>query len=173
MSVFCFHNLQFYCVRFIHCLNSKSQVKIRTPVGDTDYIEIGESVKQGSVLGPDIACLETDAVNRIGEQQVRPYDHELDIGITVHVDDVANGGDPNDIIGTVKKLNLMEEQKKFNFGLKKTKLMVVNTGREKMVEIDDSVSGGKIGRTHEYKLLGFWINEKGNCELQSKEMGKK
>ena len=158
---------------FIYNLNNTSQVKIRTQVGETDCFEIGETVKQGSILGPDIACLETDAVNRGGSKQIQSYDSEINIGITVHVDDVSTGGDPEDVVETARKLRWMESQKKFSFGLKKTKWMVVNTGREKVKEIDTSVNKGRIGRTHEYKLLGFWINEKGNCELQIEKNEKK
>ena len=72
----------------------KSKVKIRTAVGETDYLEFSETVKKGSMLGP--AC----------------------IWITVHIDDVSNGcwrGDPMDIVVMAEKLRLMEDQKKFSF----------------------------------------------------------
>ena len=61
---------------------------------------------------------------------------------------------------------MLEDRKKFTFGLKKTKWMVVNTGRETISEIDILVEEGKVERTEQYKLVGFWLNEKGNCELQ-------
>ena len=53
-------------IYFIYCMNKQSKVMIRTSVGDTKYIDVGETVKQGSILGPTIACLETDAINRLG-----------------------------------------------------------------------------------------------------------
>ncbi len=159
---------------FIYCLNKKSNVMIKTSVGDTDYIEIGETVKQGSILGPTIACLETDAVNRMEGDHVTMYSNGIGIGVPVHVDDISKSGDPVDINITAEKMNTMENFKKFSFGLKKTKWMVIYTSRKKqIVEVDVKVSGGKIGRAIEYKLLGFWLNEKGNCELQIEKNGKK
>ena len=158
----------------IYCLNKQSKVMIRTSVGDTDYIDVGETVKQGSILGPTIACVETDAVNRMGGDHITTYSKDVGIGIPVHVDDISKSGDPVDIVRTADKMNYMEEYKKFTFGLKKTKWMVMYTCRNKqIVDIDIKVSRGKIGRTKEYKLVGFWLNEKGNCELQLERNGKK
>ena len=35
------------------------------------------------------------------------------------------------------------------------------------------VNSGEIGKIDKYKLLGFWINEKGNCVLQIEKKGAK
>ena len=160
-------------IYLIHCLNKESLVKIRTSVGETDFIWVGEMVKQGSVLGTDIACLETDAVNRIGELQRKIYAPDVTIGMCVHVDDMSVAGDPEDIKRGAQKLRMMEEEKKFTFGIQKTKYMVIKTGREKEKKIQIDISSGTIGRIDEYKLLGFWINEMGNCMLQVKKNGEK
>ncbi len=131
-------------------------------------------MKQGSILGPTIACLETDAINRMGGDHVTTYSKGVNVGIPVHVDDISKAGDPIDIKFTADKMNSMEDLKKFTFGLKKTKWMVMYTSRKKcVVEVEVNVNEGKIGRTKEYKLMGFWLNEKGNCELQLERNGKK
>ena len=51
--------------------------------------------------------------------------------------------------------------------------MVIKTSRKKIVELQLNVSEGQIERAKEYKLLVFWLNEQGNCELQLANNGKK
>ena len=92
---------------------------IRNSVGDTDYIDVGETVKQGSILGPTIACVETDAINRMGGDHITTYSKDVGIGIPVHVDDISKSGDPVDIVCTAKEMNDMEDYKNITFGLKK------------------------------------------------------
>ena len=41
----------------------------------------------------------------------------------------------------------MEREKKISFGLKKTKYMIVKTGREEDEEINETVNAGRIQRT--------------------------
>ena len=127
---------------FIYCLNKQSEVMIKTSVGDTSYIEVGETVKQGSILGPTIACLETDSVNRMGDEHVTSYSGNVGIGIPVHVDDISKAGDPVDAECTARKMKFMEDYRKFTFGLKKTKWMVIKTSRKKIVELQLNVSEG-------------------------------
>ena len=43
--------------------------------------------------------------------------------------------------------------------------MEINTGREKEEEINEEVGEGVVKKVPEYKYLGLWINEKGNCML--------
>ena len=42
--------------------------KIRTPVGNTDNIQVKRVVKQGTIFGPIMCCTETSTVNSTGEE---------------------------------------------------------------------------------------------------------
>ena len=47
------------------------------------------------------------------------------------------------------------------------------TGREEEETIKEEVEEGFVEKTEEYEYLGFWINEKGNCETHIGKKGKK
>ena len=49
------------------------QVKINTPYGDTENIEIREVVKQETTNEPFMCCTSTAKVNEIGEKVVYEY----------------------------------------------------------------------------------------------------
>lgn len=51
--------------RTIYEINKESIIYIKTPLGITEGREIGETVKQGSVLASKMASLHTDGVNRM------------------------------------------------------------------------------------------------------------
>ena len=51
--------------------------------------------------------------------------------------------------------------------------MVMATGREEEETIKEEVEEGFVEKTEEYEYLGFWINEKGNCETHIEKKGKK
>ena len=67
----------------------------------------------------------------------------------------------------------METKKKFTFGLKKTNYMVLNTGKEVEEEINEKVKGGTVSKTGEYKYVGLWVSEKGDCELHISKKAQK
>ena len=52
---------------------------------------MGEIVKQGTVLGPDLCCIATDQINNIGENQEKSVGEEI-VGTLVFVDDVMSAG---------------------------------------------------------------------------------
>ena len=53
--------------RNIYMINQTAFIKIKTPAGLTDEFQIGETLKQGSVLASTLASLHTDGVNRLFE----------------------------------------------------------------------------------------------------------
>ena len=53
----------------------------------------------------------------------------------------------------------MEREKKISFGLKKTKYMIVKTGREE--EINETVKAGRIQRTDKCKYLEMTVSTDG------------
>ena len=159
-------------IMMIHEMNKDTVISVKTPVGKTNKVKIGEIVKQGTVLGPTLCCIETDQINKIGEDQTRCLGDEI-IGILIFVDDVMSAGIASDARKCIRNLREMEVIKKFTYGLKKTLYMVVNTGREEEEEINEEVKGGKVKKCSQYEYLGFWVNEEGNCQLQIEKRGKK
>ena len=75
----------------------------------------------------------------------------------------------------------MEIEKKMICGLKKTKYMVINTGKEPEEVIEERVKEGLFQETDIYKYLGMVVNKSGNlkdhilelnreCEVISREI---
>ena len=60
-------------------------------MGKTEKVQVGEIVKQGTVLGPTLCGVETDQINFVGEDQMRPLGDQV-VGILVFVDDVMSAG---------------------------------------------------------------------------------
>ena len=55
-------------LKILYEMNKETVIIIRTPVGNTDNIQVKEVVKQGTILGPIMCCADTYAVNSIGEE---------------------------------------------------------------------------------------------------------
>ena len=73
-------------------MNDGTEIEVETPFGMTEKINVGEIVKQGTVLGPTLCSVSTDQINKVGESQERNLGREL-IGILVFVDDVMSATD--------------------------------------------------------------------------------
>ena len=67
----------------------------------------------------------------------------------------------------------MEVIPKFPYGLKKAKLMVINSGKEEKEVIEENVEEGLVTECEEYEYLGFCINQEGNCELPIEIRGRR
>ena len=72
------------------------QVKINTPYGDTENIEIREVVKQGTTYGLIMCCTSTAKVSEIGEKIICKYGN-IEIVMPVFMDDIAAIGDADTI----------------------------------------------------------------------------
>ncbi len=151
-------------LQMMYQLNKETEITIDTPFGKTEKLNVGEIVKQGTVLGPQFCCVETDQINKIGEHQEKYVGEQL-VGILVFVDDVMAAGTAEEIRRAIRNFAEMEKLKKFTYGLKKTKYMVMKTGKEETEEIKEHVKGGMVGKTDQYKYVGVWVNEEGNLFL--------
>ena len=76
-----------------------------------------------------MCCAETFAVKNIGEEVKYSYG-KRNIGMPVFIDDIATAGTAEHIRKGINNYVRMEKEKKISFGLKKTKYMIVKTGRE-------------------------------------------
>ena len=64
---------------------------------------------------------------------------------------------------------MIEKEKKISFGLRKTKYMIVKTGREEE-EINKTVKVGRIQRINKCKYLGMIISTDGQLTEHIKEL---
>ena len=137
-------------LKILYEMNKETDIIIRTPVGNTNNIQIKEVVKQGTIFGPIMCCAETSAVNSIGEEVKYSYG-KINIGMPVFMDDIATAGKAEHIRKSINNCARMEKENKISFDLKKTKYIIVKTGREE--EIHETVKAGRIQRTDTCKYL--------------------
>jgi hypothetical protein len=91
----------------------------------------------------------------------------------VFVDDVMSAGTAEEVRKAIRNFAEMERRKKFTYGLKKTKYMVMKTGREKEEEINEKVKEGIVGETDEYNWLGLLLSKEANLLLHLENKKKK
>ena len=152
----------------LYKLNEAAQVKINTPYGDTENIEIKEVVKQATTCGPIMCCASTARVNEIGEKVICKYGN-IEIGMPVFMDDIAAIWDAGTIRKGIRNCRKMETEKKIKYGLKKTKYLTIRTGREKQEQLEKEVKEGKIDEVATYSYLGLMLNKEGNLKDPIKE----
>ena len=99
-------------------MSENTEIEIETPFGMTEKISVGEVVKQGTILGPTLCCVEIDQINKIGENQERSLGKEH-IAILIFVDDVMSAGNAEDIRKSIRNCRVMEQQKKVTYRVKK------------------------------------------------------
>ena len=87
-------------------------------------MEIKEVVKQGSTYGPIMCCTATSKVNDISEKVVVKYG-EILIGMPIFMDDIAAICGAEDISKGIRNCRKMEIEKKMEYGLTKTIVVVV------------------------------------------------
>ena len=144
----------------LYHLNHKAMISVNTPFGKTEDFTVHNVVKQGTISGPLICGSEVDQVNKISEVVAVPYGPEVFIGMPEYVDDVSTIGEREDIRKGIRNCRQMEKYK-FNYGLDKTKYMVIKTGIEKPELVEEKVKEGVVQETKEYKYVGLYVDEKG------------
>jgi hypothetical protein len=157
-------------------MNERSAVTIRTPVGETNPINLTNIVRQGTVSGPDICCSSTSTVNHMGRKLVTFYGPDIEIGAPVFVDDINTASDVTTANDLVYNCSLLEERKKMNVNTEPDKsayLPIRGRNNEPEEELTEMVKNGWIKKVKEYKLLGTWMNEEGNYFNQVEKMTKK
>ena len=149
-------------------MNKETAIIIRTPVGNTDNIQVKKVVKQGTIFGFTMCCAETSTVKSNGEELKYRYG-KINIGMPVFMDDITRAGKAEHIRKGINNCARTEKEKKINFGLKKTKYMIVETGREEE-QINEKVKAGRIQRTDNCKCPGMKISTDGQLTKHIKEL---
>ena len=147
---------------FIYEMNKNVKAIVKTPVGDTDEIELEEIVRQGTVGGNKLCIVSTDRINKMG------YYRERDgIRYPLFVDDKIGLGEVETVEEMNHKMKTLETTKKYRYNTKKgkTEWMMNKNCKKKKEEIPElEVNNGKIGRTKQYKYLGDMYDEQGTNE---------
>ena len=149
----------------IYRLNEKGKAIIKTPVGEVGPIEANKIVRQGTILGPKLCCINTDKVNKIGKKCITYIGPKVKTESLIYVDDIQNASsNVKQLENAVDNLKSLENKKGylFNNDVKKTAILIVNKKKKETYDIKLSVRKGEIKQTKEYKYLGEWFNEKGD-----------
>ena len=158
-------------------MNKKARIEMATPFGKTEELKKERIVKQGTILGPIMCCSSTAKVNTIGRKTKTVITPEANIEALIYVDEIGAAGTVKSIEEVGKNLALMEEVKGFTFSKEKSNYMIVKGKRRaeknKEEEVKIEVKSGRLERSHEYKYLGNFIDERGTPERQIEEIGKK
>ena len=148
---------------YILQMNKHVLATVRTPVGDTEEVELEEIVRQGTVGGNKLCIVSTDRINKMGL-----YYEKDGIRFPIFVDDKIGMGDIETLEEMEWRMGVLETSKKYKYNNKKgkTEWMVIRNDRKK-TKIEEpklKVSSGPIGRTKEYKYHGDMYDEKGTNE---------
>ena len=158
-------------------LNRRSKITIKTPVGVTDQIEVGEIVKQGTLNGPILCNISTDKVNKVGRKSTTTIGPNINCEASIFVDDIQQAGSQTHNIETAaNNCAVMEITRKvtFNVGTDKTAFLIVNPKRNNtMDKLRNQIKRGEIERTKEYKYVGEWYTEEGTHKKSLSEKEKK
>ena len=144
-------------------MNMTAKAVIDTPVGHTREIKVNNTLKQGTVTGPDVCKVSMDYVNNRSLNNPTFYGPELEIQAMALMDDVASAGSVKCANNTVASCSVMEERKRmlFNMDPGKSAYMVINEKKGKYEEVVEKVKDGRFQKVMEYKYLGVWLDSSG------------
>ena len=129
-------------------------------------------MKQGTIFGQIMCYVSTSRVNTIRESVKYQYG-KVEIGMPVFMDDIAAVGKADGIRKGIQNCRRMEIEKKMIYGLKKTKYMVINTGKKPGEVIEERIKEEIVQETDIYKYLGMVINKSGNLKDHILELNRK
>ena len=150
-------------IRSLYEKSKTSNIVVDTTVGKTSSITVEEVVKQRTIFGPIMCCTSTSKVNEIQEAVKYQYG-KVKIGMSVFMDPKAAVGTADIIRKGIQNCRKMDIEKKMVYGLKKTKYMVINMGKEPEEVIEEKGKEGIIEETDIYKYLEMVINKLGNLK---------
>ena len=90
----------------------------------------------------------------------------------MYVDGILGIGDCKivEVENVIRNSRRLEEGKKLRFSRKKSKYMVIKSGKVKIEEIKESVNERIIERIYEYNYLGWWFCKANNIRRQLHEI---
>ena len=164
--------VQEYDINLLYILNEQAQIKVMTPLGESNEFSIKEAVKQGTISGPMLCGVEMDRVNQRPERLQSPYGPDYDIAMPGYVDDLAGGGGPEELTKAIECCKEMELRKVL-YNIEKTVYLLIRTGTEKRIKIEERMKEGQVPEANEHQYVGLWINTEGNLKYHIQELEKK
>ena len=186
-------------LQLIHKANDEIHMAIKTEGGLTDRQVIRNCVLQGDTWGSMLASVQVDSIGKIVEEAGIGYKYKniLPISMLGMVDDVigiTEAGFKAQQLNVI--LNVKTSEKGLQYGIKKCKSMMIGKNQESSIYSDlmvdswsqeyvENVETGEgalvetyngelpIGKTSEYKYLGFIISAKGDNMANISAMRKK
>ena len=150
----------------VYRMNQNANITIMTPAGETSNINVKNVVKQGTIYGPRICNKVVERVNNINERAITHYSPNIELQSLQYVDDITGLGSKQTVETIVRNVRTLEIKKKATVKLSKSGYMIITTSKnQKVEEIKGELRNGRLERRSEYKYLGTWLNEKGNCDL--------
>ena len=107
-----------------------TEIVVNTVIGNKESIKITEVAGQGSIFEPTMNCATKAKIN-VAEEKVDYKHYEIEIGMSVYMDDISLVGEPEEVNKRRRKCARMEAEKKMKYSLSKAKYMVVKTGKER------------------------------------------
>ena len=156
----------------VYRLNEKANFRVDTPNGITKEIKVKEIVKQGTVYGPKLCCASTGKINENLDKQETIYP-SVSLQAVTFMDDIFSGGAKNFVQAVMTNCKRKEAEKLWEFSSKKSPWMCIKNGSRNVEDIEVEVTQGKLGKTSVHKVLGNYVNDKGNMEDQLKFMEEK
>ena len=113
-------------------------------------MEIEQIVKQRATYGQVMCCSTTARVNDIGEKVCCKYG-DPEIGMPVFMDGISAVGDAEEIRKGITNCKKAGTLKRFEYGLKKTKIMIGRTVKGEAEQIQERVQQGKVLEADKHK----------------------
>jgi len=143
--------------RLIFLLNNRTRITVKTPYGNTEEYDIGELVRQGSVLGAVISANSLQTVTKDAEYgQMETTMGDLLLYPLCFLDDIAAVS--NSLLQARKNQTVIEvyqDRKRLQLHPEKSQYLINKEKHNKDEEI--IINGQKMKRTGEYRYLGEYI----------------
>ena len=113
----------------IYRMNEKGNAIVNTPIGNIGPIEVNGIVRQGTIMGPKLCCINTDKINSIGRKCITTIGPNVKTETLIYVDDIQNASsNVEQLEKVVINLQCMEETKGyiFNNDVNKTAILIIN-----------------------------------------------
>ena len=98
-------------VNLIQEMNKRAMIVVDTLAGQTEAIEVKEIMKQGTVFGPQLCCVNSVKVNKMSSKTVTCITPEIKLEAMVYVDDIIGAGEKEHIERVGRNLADMEKER--------------------------------------------------------------
>ena len=152
-------------------MNEKCQVKVKTPVGDTERFELNQIEMQGTVPAPLKCAVQMDTLgrycysNNTGLYQHRDACSVPPLGMIDDIAGVSECSANSVVLNSI--INGKIESKKLEFNFKKCVNMHIGPNAEHCPKL--MVHEGEMLKTKTQKYLGDWISSSGYNDVNIKE----